>query len=268
MSDLEVNKQKTQRDAMDGGFAVVDRERLIEEETKEVTPWYMHFIHVFTAPSKMMEECFSTEPTKGGSVGVVGCLIFTVLMMIINLNNPILKQAALDALRNSGVAEQSLNQLYSVSMITGTVGAVVGVFVTALFTAVLFLIAKSILKDKCSFGTIYKMILIATMVTAAIQSVDAIVAYIIGVQGNVFSISMLLSDELKATTIGKMLSSLVSLGSVISIIYMVIGYKEMTHTNLKKGVAAVAMVEVVSIMVTYFLTNSAAQMAAASAAMH
>ena len=54
MSDLELNKSQEERDTLDGCFAVVDRERLIEEETREITPWDKHFIHVFTAPEKML----------------------------------------------------------------------------------------------------------------------------------------------------------------------------------------------------------------------
>lgn len=267
MSDLELNKQNEQRDTMDGGFAVVDRERLIEEETREVTPWFMHFIHVFTAPSKMMEECFSVEPTKGGSVGVVGCLLFTTIMLLVNFFNPVMKASVLDAWRSVGIAEDSLNQMYSGSMIGGTIGGVIGVFIMALVNAVLFQIIKVILKDQCKFGTIYKMILLATMVTAAVQCVDAIAAYFIGMSGNIFSISILLSDEMKATTVGKMLSSLVSLGNIISIVYMVIGYKEMTHTTLKKGITAVAIVEIISIIGTYFLTSAASSLTATAAAM-
>lgn len=255
MSDLEKKELEEQRDAMDGGFAVVDRERLIEEETREITPWYKHFIHVFTAPGQMMEECFSIEPTKGASIGVVGCILFMTIYMLLTFMNPVTKMTTLETLRNSGIEENALNQTYSFSMISGTIGGVIGAFVMALLSAVLFQIVKAILKDRCKFGTIYKMILIATMVAMAIQCVDGLVAYAIGMSGNVFSIGLLLSDEMKKTALGVVLTSVISLSSIISMIYMAIGYKAMTHTTIKKGITAVVIVEVISIVFTYFYTS-------------
>ncbi len=159
MSDLELNKKQEERDAVDGGFAVVDRERLIEEETREITPWYKHFIHVFTSPEKMMQECFNEDPPKGASVGVVGAILFTVIYYILTFMNPQYKQSILDVLRAQGIAETALDNAYRLNMITLPIGTIIGIFISCLFAAIVLQIIKAIAKDKCKFGPIYKVML-------------------------------------------------------------------------------------------------------------
>lgn len=256
MSEVEETK-KDQRDQMDGGFAVVDRERLIEEEVRGVTPWYMHFIHVFTAPTKMMEECFTVEPTKGASIGVVGIILFSAIYMLISFANPIIKQTTLEMLRASGLDESKLQQTYEVSRISGTIGAVIGAFFSVLLTTILLQIVKAILKDRCKFGTMYKMAMIATMISYAILCVDGLLAYFIGVNGNVLSISFLLSEEMRTSVVGTLLSGVISLAGIVSLIYLVLGYKIVTHGTMKKAIIAIVITEAISIACSYGLTSIA-----------
>ena len=254
MGDLELEKNK-ERDAMDGGFAVVDRERLIEEEVSSMTPWYKHFIHAFTAPGQMMEECLGIEPTKANSVGIIGCFVFTAIYTLLLLLNPINKRQTYEMLRLAGTQETALEQTYSVSVISGTIGSLIGVFFTTFITAILVQIVKAILKDRCKFSTIYKMLLLMTTVTMAVQCLDAATAWLIGVDNNVFSLKYLLSDSMKQTAMGVTLMGTFSLSGIIGIIYMVIGYKTITHSTLKKGIIAVAIVEIVMIGFTFLLSG-------------
>jgi len=263
MSDLELNKNNQQRDAMDGGFAVVDRERIIEEEIRNITPWYKHFIHVFTAPGQMMEECLAVEPTKCTSVGVVGSILFMVIATLISCFNPTVKLQSYETLRASGIEETALGQMYSISMVSGVIISVITIFLGALLSTVLFQIAKAILKDKCKFSTIYKMVLLATMVTAGIQCIDALIACILGMSDNVFSIGILLGDEINATAWGSVLTSTITLQGIMGMIFMVIGYKVITHTSIQKGIIAVVIVEFISVFFTYLITSWSLSMQAA-----
>ena len=258
MSDLDLEKDK--RDQMDGGFAVVDRERLIEEEVRSVTPWYKHFIHVFTAPTKMMEECFSIEPTKGASIGVVGIILFSAIYMLLNFANPLVKMQTFEALRNAGIDESKLAQTYQVSRISGTIGAIIRAFISVFFTALLIQIIKAIVKDRCKFATIFKMVMVATTVSYAILCVDALVSMLLGVSGNVFSISFLMSEEMRKGVLGSVLTGIVSLANIISIIYMMIGYRIMTHSTKKKAITVILIVEVISIAFSYAMTSLSVSM--------
>ena len=253
MSDLNLEKDK--RDEMDGGFAVVDRERLIEEEVRSVTPWYKHFIHVFTAPSKMMEECFSIEPTKGASIGAVGIILFSAIYMLLNFANPLIKIQTFEALRNAGIDESKLAQTYQVSRISGTIGGIIGAFISVFFTALLIQIVKAIVKDRCKFATVFKMVMIATTVSYAILCVDALVAILIGANGSVFSISFLMSEEMRKGVLGTLLAGTVSLANIISIIYMIMGYRVITHSTKKKAIIVVLIVEVILIAFSYIMTS-------------
>lgn len=246
MSDLDLEKSK-ERDSMDGGFAVVDRERLIEEEVRSITPWYKHFIHIFTAPMQMMEECLGIEPTKATSVGVIGCFVFSAIYSLLLLLNPINKLATYEGLRAKDTLETALEQTFSVLVISETIGSIIVVFFGAFISAILFQLVKVILRDRCKFATIYKMLLMMTTVTLAVQCLDAGISWMIGVDGNVFSIKYLLSDAMRQTALGSVLVNTVTLSGVIGIVYMVIGYKTITHTSLKKGIIATALIELVAI---------------------
>lgn len=253
MSDLDLEKEK--RDQMDGGFAVVDRERLIEEEVRAVTPWYKHFIHVFTAPTKMMEECFSIEPTKGASIGVVGIILFSAIYMLLNFANPLVKMQTFETLRNAGLDESKLAQTYEVSRISGTIGAIIGAFISVFFTTLLIQIVKAIVKDRCKFGTLFKMVMIATTISYAILCVDALVAILVGVNGSVFSVSFLMSEEMRKGALGATLAGIISLANIISIIYMIMGYRIVTHGTKKKAIMVILIVEIVSIALSYIMTS-------------
>lgn len=247
MSDVELNKKQEERDALDGGFAVVDRERLIEEETREITPWYKHFIHVFTAPEKMMEECFNQEPPKGASVGVVGTILFTVIYLALCFMNIAYKQTILDTLRRQGIAETALDNTYRLSMVTGSIGAVIGVFFTCLIGAIVLQIIKAIAKDKGRFGTIYTVMLLASMVGLAIQSIDAVFGLILGQYGNIFSLAVFLSPEQLANTTLAILASVASLQGIAQIIIMIIGYKVLAHVSYKKATIIIIVYEVIMV---------------------
>ena len=267
MSDLELNKSDREPDAMDGGFAVVDRERIIEEEITNVTPWYKHFIHVFTAPGQMMEECLGIEPSKGGSIGVVGCILFTVIALLVSFMNPAIKMMTYEALRAQGTAETALAQTYSVAVISGTLGGIIGIFIGALISTILFQIVRVILKDKCKFATMYKMLLLATMVTMAIQCVDAILACLLGMSDSIFSIGIILSEEMKATALGSVLANSFTLQGIIGMAFMALGYKIITHTSIKKGIVAVIIVEIISMIGMYLITSWSLNMQAGLASM-
>lgn len=247
MSDIELNKNNEERDALDGGFAVVDRERLIEEETREITPWYKHFIHVFTAPEQMMEECFSQEPPKGASVGVVGTILFTIIYLLITSMNSEYKQLLLDGFRAQGVAETALENVYALGIVTGVIGAVVGVFFGCLVSAIVIQIIKAIAKDKGKFATIYKVMLLASMVGLAVQSIDAVVGLMIGQYGNVFSVAVLLSAEQLANPIMATIASVASLSGIVQIIMIVIGYKVLAHVSYKKATIVIVIYEVIMV---------------------
>lgn len=247
MSEVELDKKQEERDALDGGFAVVDRERLIEEETREITPWYKHFIHVFTEPEKMMEECFNQETPKGASVGVVGIILFTVTNLILTFMNAQYKQTLLEQFRIQGVAETGLDNAYSLSMVTGCIGGIIGVFFSCLIGAIVLQIIKSVAKDKGKFGTVYKVMLLATMVGLAIQSIDTIFGLILGQYGNIFSVSILLSKEQLASPVLSTLASVASLQGIIQIIMVVIGYKVMAQVTYKKAILIIVIYEVIMV---------------------
>lgn len=259
---LQENKIELSKsaDEMEGGFAVVDRERLIEEETRGVTPWHKFFFGAFTEPSKMMEECYGTEPFRGASYGVVGCILFTMLYTFITFLNPAMKAATIDALRLKGVAEESLSQTYSVSMISGIIGGTVGVFFGVFITAVIVQIIKAIAKDKASFSNIYKMLLIVQMVATSIMVVDAIAAYFIGITGSVFQLGSLLGDISQMPVMVQAVCGVLSLSNVISAIWFVLGYRAITHCATKKAVIIMIIYQIFG-FIMQIVSISMAQMA-------
>lgn len=254
MSEENLNEQlNTQEkpDEMEGGFAVVDRERLIEEETRQVTPWYKFFIEAFTAPSKMIGECYGQEPYRGASYGVVGCMLFTALYSFLLLANPVYKSTLFETWRTLGtVAEENMQQTYTVTLISGTIGGIVGVFLSVLFSTIILQIIKVIAKDKATFSNLYKMMLIVQMVIAAVTAVDFAVAYVLGISGSVFQVGTLLGDVNQYPVLVQALCSLGSLSNVIGFIWLVIGYREVTHTTTKKAVIVAVIMQVFSFLIT------------------
>lgn len=247
MSDLDLKENSSNRDQLDGGFAVVDRERVMEEETREVTPWYKHFIHLFTAPEKMMQECFNADPPKGASVGVVGTLVFMVLYMALCFVNLEYQEMIYNQFRMQGLSEASINSSFKISMISGIIGAVIGVFISCLFGAILLMIIKMILRDKGKFGAFYKVMLLGTTVAYAIQCIDALIGLALGQFTTIFSIAPILGVDMTVNSIWMVVANIVSLENLAYIVIIAIGYKVITHTNYKKAVLAVIIYEIITI---------------------
>lgn len=265
MSEVELEKQNNEqnvdtRDAMDGGFAKVDRERLIAEETQEVTPWYKYFLRAFTSPGKMMEECYGQEPYRGASYGVVGCIIFAALYMLIYFLNPVFKASQIEQFRIVGNPEEQLEQLYSIATISGVISGVIGVFFGAFIVAIVLQIFKAIAKDKASFGNIYKICLIASMVSYAILCVDGLASCAIGVVGPLFQLSTLLGDAVQGNIILQTVSEVFSLGNIIYYIWLILGYKAITHTSMKKSILAVGIYALLGFGMTYMSLQAVARM--------
>ena len=255
MEDMNLNEQNN-LDEMEGGFAVVDRERLIEEETRGVIPWHKYFIEAFTSPSKMMEECYGQEPYRGASYGVVGCILFTAIYSLLTLINPVTKATLFENWRALGtISEENLSQTYSVTVISGSIGGVVGVFFGVLFSAIAIQIIKAIAKDKASFGNIFKMLLIVQMVSTAVGIIDAGVAYVLGINVGVFQISTLLGDISQYPVALQAFFALLSLTNVISFVWLAIGYRSITHVTTKKAVIVAIIDQVIVYLVTFASLN-------------
>lgn len=234
-----------ERDLLDGGFAVVDREKIIEEETREITPWYKHFINIFIDPRKMMEENFYHEPPKGMGVASLGTILFTTLLILLNFANPIIKKTAYDAYRMAGIGEEFIAQKYAMSQVGGVIGGVIAVFLGALFTAVALQVAKAIVKDKGRFGSLYTLGLLSQMVSAALLCVDKCIAYFIPTDSMVLGLSILFSQEmLKANVVLNVILALFSLPSIATLIILVIGYSVITRASTKKSVAVIIGVQI------------------------
>lgn len=243
-----------ERESMDGGFAVVDRERLIEEETREVTPWYKHFIHLFTAPQKMMEELFYSEPPKGISIAIVGTILFGLIYMMLTMINPASKEAIYEQFRMTGVAEESMSQLYQISMITGSIGAIVGFFIGGFLSAVMLQILKLIAKDKGKFGALFKVVLFAQIVSVAVLCIDVTIGGFLGFQSTtqIFGIGILLGEEAVAGNILlQAVASVITLANVISVIWMIIGYRAATGASTKKSVIIMVIYQIIMFGVQY-----------------
>lgn len=261
----EIAQQEVNDDThmLDGGFAVVDRERLIEEETREVKPWHKYFIEAFTAPRQMLEECYGQEPYRGASYGIVGGLLFTTLYLIITFINPVVKALSIEGLRNAGIAEDKISGMYSTTMIGGVIGGIIGFFLSTLLMAVFVQIMKAIFKDRASFANIYKMLLVVYMVSSLVLVVDGLVSYAIGVTGPVFQVSTLLGDISGMNLWLRALLSLLSLSNIILVIWMVIGYDAVTHSGLKKAVGVAVVYELLAFFFSYgglYLTEMSAAM--------
>lgn len=252
MSEEKVQLDDQGRDYLDGGFAVVDREKIIEEETRVITPWYKHFINVFAAPRKMMEENFYQDPPKGVSIGIVGSVLFTIIMTLLTFQNPITKQQALDGMRMNGIAEEMLGQGYVMAQVTGTIAAVVLIFIGSFFTALVIQIVKAIIKDKGRFGSLFTVVLLSQMVAAALLCIDRLIAMMIPTAStSVLGLPILLSEDIMLTNmVLGVLAQVATIPSILSICILVIGYSVVTRTSTKKSIAVIAGVEAVFILIS------------------
>ena len=244
MSDQNDFLQNNERDLLDGGFAVVDREKLIEEETREVTPLYKHFINVFIAPRKMMEENFYADPPKGTSVAIVGCLLFTTIYLILTFANPVQVEQVYDGFRMQGIAENMLKQKYMLTQVTGIIAGLISIFLGALVSAVGLQIFKVIAKDKCKFGALYVLTLLSIMASAGWMCVDRIIGYFIPTTTVVLGLPILFDAAELAKNLPLMtVVNLVTIPSIVSIVITIIGYSVLTHTSTKKATLVVMIYE-------------------------
>ena len=242
MSDLEVKE----RDAFDGGFAVVDRERLIEEETKVVTPWYKHFIHSIIAPNKMMEENLLCEPPKGNSIAVVGSILAILLIAFFQNMNPQIRQGIYDTLRQKDIAEDMLGQQYIVTMVVGIIVSFIGILAIALVQSIVLQIIKAIAKDKCKFAGIFTVIFLGLFIGLVVQAADYFVANLIDVNYLVFNLGSLINrTALLANNKLMVLMNFFSLERVFSVAYMIMGYSLIAHKSKKQATIRIMILQII-----------------------
>lgn len=242
--------ENQERDLMDGGFAVVDREKLIEEETRYITPWYKNFINVFLDPKKMMEDCFYEEPPKGMGIGIAGSMLFSLLYTILTIINPIVKEAEYDKLRMEGIAENLIGQSYIYSKLPLIIGTVIGVFLGALITAVILKIATLIAKDKAKFSVLYTVGLLSSMVSAAMLFIDRIVGYIIPTQNIVLGATAFFPEGLTVSNaVPYTIASEFTIPGIWAIIITIIGYAVATNTSIKKSTIIVLIIQAIGLLI-------------------
>ena len=242
MSELK----KEERDTFDGGFAVVDRERLIEEETRVVTPWYKHFINSIIAPSKMMQENLLHEPPKGNSIAVVGFILFIILITFMQHINPEIRQMVYDVLRNKDVAEDMIAQQYIVTLVVGAISSFVALFAIAFVQTLVLQILKVIAKDRCKFASLYTVMLLGLFISLVVQTADYFAANLIGVNYMVFNLASLFDrTTLMANNTLMTILSFFSLERIVCMIYLIMGYSMVTHKSKKKATIIVSLLEVI-----------------------
>ncbi len=254
MNEEKMQSGEPERDLLDGGFAVVDREKIIEEETREITPWYKHFINVFLEPRKMMEENFYHEPPKGVSVGIVGAILFTVIATLLTFANPSMKQTVYDGFRMSGISEEMIAQKYAMTQVSGVIAAVVMIFISAGLTALVIQIVKAIVKDKGKFGLLFTISLLSQMVGGALMCIDRLIALFIPTANTVLGLAVLIDEDLLAGNL--MLTtivSFVSLPTILSVVILVIGYSVATRVSIKKSTGVIISVQIFFLLVSFGL---------------
>lgn len=254
----------TQGDLMDGGFAVVDRERIIAEETRVITPWYKNLVNIFIAPAKAMEETIEADPIKGMGLGFFWSILFAVVYVLITYSNPLQKQQIYDMLRNMGTTEDKLAQAYQMQMISGGIGVVVGVALAALIIAVGLQIIKAICRDKGRFKKLYIMSLFSLIVSYALMCIDGVFQLLVGTTTTVLGIGSLFSAEAIANSVMlQTLAATISVPNIWSIIVLIAGYKVMTRKSTTKAVVVILIYELIGVAFTYgslMLSQSAMQM--------
>lgn len=254
----------SERDMMDGGFAVVDRERLIAEETKVKVPWYKNFGNLFVAPSKTMGETIEADPVKGIGFGFGWGAVLSIICILITYMNPLQKVAIYDMSRKMGVAEEQLAQTFQLQMISGCITAAIVVAVSALITAIVLQIIKAICRDKGSFKKLFIIALLSQVVTYVITIIDAVLQYFIGATTTVLGIGSILGAEaVSSSPLLQTLASVISVGNIWGVIILIVGYKVMTRKSTAKAVIVVAIYEVLGFAFTYgtlMLSQSAMNM--------
>ncbi len=258
------NQENTQpstnqeRDIMDGGFAVVDREKLIEEETRYITPWYKNFINVFFAPRKMMEDCFYEEPPKGMGIAIAGSVLFMLLYLILSMLNPATKEMLYNTLRMQGIAEDMISQTYIVSQIGGIVAGVIGVFISGLITAVLLKLLTLITKDKAKFSVLYTVSLLSIMVSSALLFIDRIIGNLIPTQNIVMGATVFLAaDALTTNPVLYTIASVFTIPSLYAIVILIIGYAVAAGASIKKSAIAIIIMQVITTAASVALISAA-----------
>ena len=244
--NTQFNTQE-ERDLMDGGFAVVDREKLIEEEIRETTPWYKNFINAFLAPRKMMEDCFYQQPPKGIGMAVMGAVIFGMIYSILVTINPISKEMAYNQLRMKGISENMLHQTFTYSLVGSAVGGVIGIFIGALITTILLKITTLIAKDKAKFSRLFTVALLSTMVSTALLCIDAIIGNIIPTIAIVMGPTVFFTEGAVITDpVLYAVASCFTIPNLWKIVILIVGYSVVTGANMKKSTISVLIMEMIS----------------------
>lgn len=264
MSEESNQTQEAKRDLLDGGFAVVDRERIIEEETKVKTPWYKHLSNCLFAPSKAIEENVLNDPPKGMGLGICVVILLTELVTFITFMNPAMRQTTYDALRVAGKAENQLAQIYSISMVSGLITAgIVGLAVTFI-DAILFKIAFAIAKVKISVKKLFIIMLLMSIAGLAVSLIETSIRYFCGLDATagVFSLSAFMDLSPYASNIFlTQLLSMVSLTSIIGIIYSIIGLSVGAQISKIKSTIVYIIITLIQVGFVSWIGSMASQMA-------
>lgn len=252
------------QDMMDGGFAVVDRERLIAEETRVITPWYKNLINIFIAPTKAMEETIEADPMKGMGLGFFWSILFGIIATLITYSNPLQKQQIYDMLRNMGTAEDKIAQAYQMQVISGSIIIVISTAFAALVLAVGLQIIKAICRDKGKFKKLYIISLFSLVVSYALTCIDSVLQLVVGTKTTVLGIGALFSAEAVAGSVMlQTLAAVISVPNIWSIIVLIVGYKVMARTSTTKATVVILIYELIGVAFTYgslMLSQSTMQM--------
>lgn len=250
-NNQQPNNGEVEKDMMDGGFAVVDRERLIAEETRVITPWYKNLINLFIAPTKTMEETIEADPVKGTGLGIFWAGFFSVIFTLLTLINPLQKQVILDALRANNIAEEKLQQVYQLQLISGSIGVVITVIIGAFISALILQIIRAICKDKGSFKKLFIIALFSCVVSAGLNIIDVALQLAIGTKTSVLGLGAILSAEtIAASPLLASLVAVISIPNIWSLVILVVGYKVMTRKSTGKAVIVVLILEAISVAMT------------------
>ncbi|WP_054743292.1 YIP1 family protein [Cellulosilyticum ruminicola] len=235
---------------MDGGFAVVDRERLIAEETKVITPWYKNLINLFIAPTKAMEETIEADPVKGTGLGIFWASFFSVIFTVLTFINPLQKQALFDTLRQVGTAEDKLEQSYQLQLISGSIMVVITVILGAFISALGLQIMRAICKDKGSFKKLFIIALFSCIVSSGLNCIDTALQLAIGTKISVLGIGAVLGAS-AANPMLQTLAATLSIPTIWSLVILIVGYKVMTRKSAVKATIVVLILEAISVGFTY-----------------
>lgn len=231
---------------MEGGFAVVDRERIIEKEMEEMekASWGKNFINLFFSPSKMMKENFYQDPPQGMSIAVIGLLFFGILSMVLCYINPLFKEQIYEMYRMFGMDEAQLAEQYKMVQVVSTISAVFGVLGSGFITAIVLNTIRILLKLEGGFKVVFTAVLLAEVVQNAIYCLDLVVGNIIGVVGDVFTLKTLFEVAyLEQHVVLGIIISNISLNNICFICLTILGFKIITKSSSKKSIFVVMMME-------------------------